>query len=579
MKSLRKIWSFFNKKQKIHSIYLLFGVLIATNLEIIGISSFLPIVAAIVDYETIKEYPFIEDLSLNLSQNEFIYICLACTLAIYFIKNIFLLTFLWFQTRFNLDVQISIINKLYKTYLNVDYLFHLEKNSASLITNIKSNTSHAKFFIETHFKLIVEILLLIAIFFLLLYMEPYSTLATSITSFILTGILFFFTRNKLRKNGKLKIIHENNIYRILISSMHGIKEVQILDRQDGFEQNLNQQYTEINRLELNYIILTSLPRIALEIIGVFSFVIFIVVLLYQNNSPTEIIPIIALFSISFIRVLPAIVSIVQNLQFRKYHKPAFELIFDELEILKKAKFIDKKNKPIIPEFNRKKLDITFDKFFFNYPNFDKNIINNINLKIIHGEVLGIIGGSGSGKTTLVDNLLGLLKPTKGQILVNDMNIQLNIHQWQKKIGYVSQSIFIMDGSIEENIAFGIESEKIDKKLMEYALKSAKLIELNEKLSNSTNSRVGENGVRLSGGQRQRIGIARALYRNPSILLLDEATNSLDKNTENQILDVIENLKKEKTIIMISHDKNSLRFCDRIISLNNGYIDQINLLEL
>ena len=576
MKSLRKIWSFFNKKQKIHSIYLLFGVLIATNLEIIGISSFLPIVAAIVDYETIKEYPFVEDLSLNLSQNEFIYICLACTLAIYFIKNIFLLTFLWFHTRFNLDIQISIINRLYKTYLNVDYLFHLKNNSSSLITNIKSNTSHAKFFIETHFKLIVEIVLLIAIFSLLLYIEPYSTLATSISSFILTGMLFLFTKNKLRKNGKLKIVHENNIYRILISSMHGIKEVQILDRQDGFEQNLNQQYIEINRLELNYIILTSLPRIALEIIGVFSFVIFIVALLYQNNSPTEIIPIIALFSISFIRVLPAVVNIVQNLQFRKYHKPAFELIFDELEILKKAKFIDKKDKPIISEFNRKKIDITFDKFFFNYPNFDKDILNNINLKIIHGEVLGIIGGSGSGKTTLVDNLLGLLKPTTGQILANDMNIQLNIHQWQKKIGYVSQLIFIMDASIEENIAFGIEPEKIDKKLMEYALKSAKLIELNEKLSNSTNSRVGENGVRLSGGQRQRIGIARALYRNPSILLLDEATNSLDKNTENQILDVIGNLKKEKTIIMISHDKNSLRFCDRIISLNNGYIDEINL---
>jgi len=319
-----------------------------------------------------------------------------------------------------------------------------------------------------------------------------------------------------------------------------------------------------------------LPRISLEVIGVFSFVIFIAVPLFQNQSPAEIIPTIALFSISFIRVLPAVVSIVQNMQHRKYFNPGFDLIFDELEILKKTKFIDKKDKPTISEFNRKKIDITFDKFFFNYPNFDKNILNNINLKIIHGEVLGIIGGSGSGKTTFVDNLLGLLKPTKGQILANDKNIQLNIHQWQKKIGYVSQSIFIMDASIEENIAFGIEPEKIDKKLMEYALKSAKLIELNQKLSNSTNSRVGENGVRLSGGQRQRIGIARALYRNPSILLLDEATNSLDKSTENQILDVIENLKKEKTIIMISHDKNSLRFCDRIISLNNGYIDEINL---
>ena len=134
----------------------------------------------------------------------------------------------------------------------------------------------------------------------------------------------------------------------------------------------------------------------------------------------------------------------------------------------------------------------------------------------------------------------------------------------------------MDASIEENIVFGIEPEKIDKKLMEYALSSAKLIELNQKLSNSTNPRVGENGVRLSGGQRQRIGIARALYRNPSILLLDEATNSLDKDTENQILDVIGNLKKEKTVILISHDKNSLRYCDRIISLNNGYIEEINL---
>ena len=576
MKSLRKIWSFFNNKQKIHSIYLLFGVLIATNLEIVGISSFLPIVAAIVDYDTIKNYPIIAQLSQNLSQKEFIYICLGCTLAIYLIKNFFLLAFLWFHTRFNLNIQLSIIDKLYKTYLNVDYLFHLKTNSARLITNIQTNASHAKFFIGTYFKLIVEIVLLISIFFLLLFIEPFSTLATSIFSFTLTGILFFYTKNKLRKNGELKIVHQNNISKLLISSMHGIKEVQILDRQDGFEKNLNQQYVKLNNLELNYIILTSLPRIFLEVIGVFSFVVFILILLYQNQTPSEIIPTIALFSISFIRVLPAVVSMVQNLQHRKYHKPAFDLIFDELEILKKANFIDKKDKPQIKEFNKEKIDITFDKFFFRYPNFDKNILNNINFKISHGEVLGIVGGSGSGKTTFVDNLLGLLKPTEGQILANDINIQLNIHQWQKKIGYVSQSIFIMDAPIEDNIAFGIEPENIDKKLMQYALNNAKLIELNQKLSKSNNPSVGENGVRLSGGQRQRIGIARALYRNPSILLLDEATNSLDKDTENQILDVIGNLKKEKTVILISHDKNTLRYCDRIISLNNGYLEEINL---
>mgnify|MGYP001163685685 CR=1 FL=1 len=576
MKSLIKIWSFFNKKQKIQSIYLLFGVLIATNLEIVGISSFLPIVAAIVDYDRIKDYPYIAQISQNLSQKEFIYICLVSTLAIYFIKNLFLLIFLWFHTRFNLNVHRSLINKLYSTYMNIDYLFHTKTNSAQLLTNIQSGASHTKFYIDTYYKLIVEIVLLIAIFLLLLIIEPYSTLVTSIFCLIMTGILFFYSKNKLLQNGKLKIVHEANINRLLISSLHGIKEVQILDRQDAFEENLNQQFVDVNKLELNYIILTSLPRISLEIIGVFSFVIFIVVLLIQNQSPSDIIPLIALFSISFIRVLPSAVSVVQNLQHRKYHKPAFELIFEELEMLKKANFIDKKDKQQISEFNKIKIDINFDKLFFRYPNFEKNVLNNINLKIDHGEVLGIVGRSGSGKTTLVDNLLGLLKPTTGKILANDKDIQLNIHQWQKKIGYVSQSIFIMDASIEENIVFGIEPEKIDKKLMEYALSSAKLIELNQKLSNSTNPRVGENGVRLSGGQRQRIGIARALYRNPSILLLDEATNSLDKDTENQILDVIGNLKKEKTVILISHDKKSLRYCNRIISLNNGYIEEINL---
>ena len=576
MKSLIKIWSFFNKKQKIQSIYLLFGVLIATNLEIVGISSFLPIVAAIVDYDRIKDYPYIAQISQNLSQKEFIYICLVSTMAIYFTKNLFLLIFLWFHTRFNLNVHRCLINKLYSTYMNIDYLFHIKTNSAQLLTNIQSGASHTKFYIDTYYKLIVEIVLLISIFLLLLIIEPYSTLVTSIFCLTMTGILFFYSKNKLLQNGKLKIVHEANINRLLISSLHGIKEVQILDRQDGFEKNLNQQFVDVNKLELNYIILTSLPRISLEVIGVFSFVIFIVVLLIQNQSPSDIIPLIALFSISFIRILPSVVSVVQNLQFRKYHKPAFELIFDELKMLKKANFIDKKDKFQISEFNKKNIDIVFDKFFFKYPNFEKNILSNINLKISHGEVLGIVGSSGSGKTTFVDNLLGLLKPSAGTILANDKDIQINIHQWQKKIGYVSQSIFIMDASIEENITFGIEPEKIDKKLMEYALNSAKLIELNQKLSNSTNPRVGENGVRLSGGQRQRIGIARALYRNPSILLLDEATNSLDKDTENQILDVIGNLKKEKTVILISHDKNSLRYCDRIISLNNGYIEEINL---
>lgn len=577
MNSLRKIWLFFDRKEKKQFIYLLFFVLIATNLEIIGISSFLPIVVAIIDYEAIISYPYFKEISQNFTQNEVIYFFLGCTILIYIIKNGFLLIFLWFQNRFNLNIQLKLIEKLYKSYLNIDYLFHLKNNSASLITNIQSNVSHAKFYIATYFKLIVEIILLVGIFLFLIFIEPYSTIITSIFCLILTGILFIYTKNKLRKNGELKIAHETNINQLLISSLHGIKEVQVSNKQDVFNKNLYNEYKDLNKLELNYIILTSLPRIFLEVIGVFSFVVFIVILIYRNQSPNEIIPIIALFSVSFIRVLPSVVNIVQNLQYRKYHKPAFDLIFKELEMLKKSNFIDKKIKSQISEYNNnKKIEIVFKNFYFKYPNYQKNILKNVNFKINPGELLGIIGSSGTGKTTFVDNILGLLKPTSGQILVNDRDIHLNIQQWQNKIGYVSQSIFIMDKTIEENIAFGIKKDEINKNLLEKVLINTNLKDLNDKLISSTNPYVGENGARLSGGQRQRIGIARALYRDPTLLILDEATNSLDKNNENKILELIKKLKKEKTIILISHDKDTFKYCDRIISLNNGYIDEINL---
>jgi ABC-type bacteriocin/lantibiotic exporter with double-glycine peptidase domain len=186
-------------------------------------------------------------------------------------------------------------------------------------------------------------------------------------------------------------------------------------------------------------------------------------------------------------------------------------------------------------------------------------------------MVGIVGSSGAGKTTFVDCILGLLKPTSGKILCNDLNIHSNIYKWHEKIGYVSQSVFLLDATLEKNIAFELENGPIDVNLMKYALNGAKLLDLNNKLSKSKNPNVGENGSRISGGQRQRVAIARALYRNASILILDESTNSLDKKTESEILDLVANLKKQKTVIIISHDKETLKNCDRILSINNGSV--------
>ena len=537
---------------------------------------FFPIITGIIDYNSIENYPFIYNFSKNFSQKDFIYLCLSILLIIFLIKNLLFIFLIWFQNRFVLNLQLDLVNKIYKIYLNIDYIFHTKTNSAFLIRNINTEVSNAKFFINTNINLIVEFILCLAVFSVLVYFEPYAILITTFLVGILTSFLYIFTRKKLQALGKTKIIYEGLVNKTLISSLQGIKEVQILNKQKDFYTSLKNFFKNLNKLTLDSIMLTSMPRVVLEVIVVFSFVTLLLVLMFLDKNLAEIIPILTIFSISFVRILPSIAKIVQNLQFRKYQKPSFDLIFNELDNLKKIYFVKKKDRLNIKEFNSKELQISIDKVSFNYPDTNKNILNEVDLQIEHGEMIGIVGSSGAGKTTFVDCVLGLLKPKSGRILCNHVDIHSNVYQWQEKIGYVSQSVFLLDTTLEKNIAFELENESIDENLMKYAIIGAKLLDLKNKLSTSKNPNVGENGGRISGGQRQRIAIARALYRNASILILDESTNSLDKETESEILELVVNLKKIKTVIIISHDKEALKHCDRILSINNGSVKEINL---
>lgn len=576
MTSSKKIWKFFSKKQKKQSFFLIIFILVVTNLEIIGISSFFPIISAILDYNSLAKYTFIYNFSQNYTQKDFIYISLFLLIIVFLIKNITYLFLVWFQNRFVLNLELDLVGKIYNLYLNSDYLFHTKTNSALLVRNINTEVSNTKFYINTNFNLLVEFLLLIAIFLIMVFLEPHATIITSGLVGILTSILYIFTKKKLNTLGKNKITYSGNVNKTLLSSLQGIKEVQIHDKQDVFYSSFMETFKKLNKLQLNFVILTSMPRVFLEVIIIFSFVTFVLVLMYTNQNLTEIISVLAIFSISFVRILPSITKIVQNLQFRKYQKPSFDLIFNELEMLKKINLIKKNNIIEIKEFETRELEIIIDDVSFDYPDTEKKILNKINIKINHGEMIGVIGSSGAGKTTFVDCILGLLKPTSGGIFCNNINIHSNVCQWQKKIGYVSQSLFLLDATLEKNIAFELENRPYNENLMMYAINSAQLLDLKNKLNNSIDSNVGENGIKLSGGQKQRIAIARALYRNASILILDEFTNSLDKKTESEILDLVASYKKEKTIIIVSHDKEVLKYCDRIISINNGSAKEINL---
>jgi len=317
--------------------------------------------------------------------------------------------------------------------------------------------------------------------------------------------------------------------------------------------------------------MTSTPRLFLEVIALSAVVIVCALLVFIGRSPDAILPIVSLFAISTVRLIPGINTITASLTTIRLRKPSFDLIVEEIKKLKSSieiknfKNIENKNKI---EFNN---DILLKDLSFNYKAENKSAINNITMSIKKGTRVGIIGRSGSGKSTLVDIILGLLEPEKGEILVDRINIKDNKRSWQSYIGYIPQDIYLLDDTIKNNITFGIDKNDINKKLLYESIKIAQLEKFVESSKNKLDTVVGNRGIKISGGEKQRIGIARALYNNPEILIFDEATSALDVDNENKILDEIYEGIGNKTLIVISHRNNTVKYCDLIYVMEQGKI--------
>jgi len=270
------------------------------------------------------------------------------------------------------------------------------------------------------------------------------------------------------------------------------------------------------------------------------------------------------------RLMPGLNRIINQLNLFKSAIPSIERVHQEYTtVAAKENYIN------IPDFVFKK-SICLQNISFSYLNIEKNVIKNVSLEINKGECIGIVGETGSGKSTLVDVILGLLKPHEGSVLI-DEKYQVNSYQWHKKIGYVPQSVYLIDDTIEANIAFG--DKEVDELKLNIAIDAAQLRKFIDALPNGYKTIVGERGIRLSGGERQRISIARALYRNPEVLVFDEATSALDNETESRLMETINAVRQNHTVIMIAHRLTTLRDCDRIIVMENGFIKQITNYKL
>jgi ABC-type multidrug transport system fused ATPase/permease subunit len=501
---------------------------------------------------------------VDLDEKRFIIYGLSCLVLVYVVKTAFLIFFYWKQNAFSFSLCVNLSKELYIGYLRSPWTFHIKNNSAYLLRNIASEVNiFIGNIVINGLKFITEMLVLLGIGLLLVAIEPVGSV---IVILIFGSIGYFYqklTRAKVTYWGEQRVAHEGKKILQLQQGLGCVKEIKLLGR----EQNFLDLFTPHNQKSANSLryklFLQQQPKLFLEVIAVAGMTLLVIILLLRGQALDRLLPVIGLFAAAVFRLMPSVNRIIDALQNIHYGQPSVQILKSQLEFVRK---LDKSIGGEALSFQNK---IEFRDASFSYPDSDKRILESIHLEIGRGEVVGLIGSSGSGKTTLVDLLLGLLSPVHGKILVDDVDIDSNLAGWQKNLGYVQQSISLLDDSLLNNIAFGLAGNEIDSGLIDKAVKDAQLEDLIASMPEGLNTNIGERGVKLSGGQRQRLGIARALYRNPKVLVLDEATSALDTETEKLIMDAIYGLGRDKTIIIIAHRLSTVKNCDKVFRLEMG----------
>lgn len=560
---------------KSNKIYILFFLLILILIfEMIGIG-FIPIYAILITSpETIfNKIP--TNLNFNffelLNEKNLILYGSIILFLTFVIKNIFLGILIYVEGNLMKSLRLSTSKKLFNHYMYSNYLFYINSNPATIIRTLNHDVGLAYKYISSFLLLLREFLLVFIVLILLLSINILVYSSTFIIFSLMTALFYFFLKNKLVDKGKaLQSEHSKNI-KIIGQSFSSIKEIKVSQKENFFTNLFYQSVNLIEKLYFFSYLVSKYPRLLLEILAVLMITSFAFIMYFFDNEG-QLIPLLALLAAACIRFIPAVNSIIGSMNSLKFYSPSFDLIYEQLKIILSDKNVTNK---MAKNFNKDKInfdvDIELKDVSFGYPNSNKLALENVNLTIKKGEIIAIIGNSGSGKTTLINLILGFISPNKGEVKVDNKNINNNLENWQSKLGYVPQDVYLMDETLRENIAFGVPTDKVNHNLINEVVKKSRLEDFINNLPDKLESNVGNVGSKISGGQRQRIGIARSLYTKPEILILDEATNSLDIENENKIIHEIFENKSDKTVIIISHRHHNLHKFDKIYKIENGRV--------
>lgn len=575
----------FNKIKKIitqkyfnFSFILLFFVFIGTFFEMMGIGALFPLLNFLSNGDTdfFRYLNSIFKLNIEVNNKEYLINFFAILLlTIYLTKSLYLTFLAYLFATFLKKIKISLTVRLFENYLSINYLSMIKKNTNIAINTINKEVDEmAANFIVPLIILINEVIVATGILLIIFYLYPS-------TSIVLIGVLFMFGVGFLIISKKYNTVwgverlkYSELLLKNVNQSLNAFKEIKLLGNQSIFI-NLITKYAKAKIIpQTKQSILDQIPRFWLEFVCLISILIYAFFFIKPNSQYNDIIPILGIFAIAGFRILPSLNRIVATIQIIRYGKASVQKIYDELSFLETNHEIFTKN-----IFKDKFKNLLIKNINFSYNGSSSKILNNVNLEISKNEFIGIIGESGSGKTTLINLIAGLIQSNNGSILINNIDINKIKTDWQKKIGYVPQNIYILDDTIRNNIAFEVDHSKISYDQVIKSIKLATLDKFVEQLPDKIDSQLGENGSSLSGGQIQRIGIARALYKNPEILILDEPTSSLDEKTESEFIQILNRIKSKYTIIIISHRFSSIKYCDKIFEIKNSKIKKIHLNDL
>jgi ABC-type multidrug transport system fused ATPase/permease subunit len=559
----RLLWSVLqrNERRSLSGVFIL--ILIGTILETLSVGLMIPVLSVIASDER-KMSLFFLTIEPSFNKTQLIQLAVGFMLAVYVVKNVFLAVSTWIQRGFLTRVTSRIAARMLEVYIRQPYAFHLRKNSSSLIRNTQDAQLIVAGGIEPMLTILTEGLIALALFSVLVAIEPLGTICVI---GVLLGATFVFQRffdQKLQRWGTLRQIQKGAIIQTIQQGLGAVKDVQVLGREDWFvDEHRERQALDANLLRrINTV--QAIPRLWLEVMAIAGLVGLVVIMLATGKEIDRIIPTVGLFAATSFKVLPSINKLVNSRQTLKVSRSTIETIHHDLDLP-----VAMSRSTVNSGFQFK--SVVVEHLDFKYEQSESLVLSSINLKILSGEAVGFVGQSGSGKSTLIDIMLGLLHPQSGSVFINGQLIEDVKQPWQKAIGYIPQTIFLMDDSLRRNIAIGIADKEIDELAITEALKSAQLEDFVASLPEGLDTVVGERGVRLSGGQRQRIGIARALYHRPSVLVLDEATSSLDTETEHGVMQAVQALQGDKTVIIVAHRLSTVEYCDRLYRLDAGRI--------